>query len=108
MVVAPFAVTLTMWTVKENALNEERARGRDADLRTGFIVAFAQYVSKTRRLKKRTCGKLWGNPGRRPRTFEGDAQGPYISVQLLSARRCTFDTAHPDPAVHLETRRWLF
>ena len=24
-------------------------------------------------------------------TFERDAQGPYISVQLLSARRCTFE-----------------
>ena len=51
MVVAPFAVTPTMCvTVKENALNEERV-GRDvdvrADLRTGFIVAFAQYVTKT-------------------------------------------------------------
>ena len=93
MVVAPFAVTLTMWTVKESALNEERVRGRDADLRTSLIVAFAQYVTKTRRLKKRTCGRLWEHPGRRQRTFEGDAhgQGPYISVQLLSAKRCSFE-----------------
>ena len=51
------------------------------------VVAFAQYaVTKTWRLKKRTCGKLWGRPGRRPRTFEGDAQGPCMSsVQLLSS-----------------------
>ena len=50
------------------------------------------YVTKTWRLKKRTCGKLWGRPARRPRTFEGDAQGPCMSsVQLLSARRCTFE-----------------
>ena len=54
MVVAPFAVTLTMCvTVKENAviMNEERVRGRDVDvrvhLRTRFVVAFAQYVTKT-------------------------------------------------------------
>ena len=52
MVVAPFAVTLTMCvTVKENALNEERVRGKDvdvrADLRTSFVVAFALYVTKT-------------------------------------------------------------
>ena len=66
-------------TVEENALNEERVRGRDVDvrddLRTGFVVAFAQYMTKASRLKKRTCascGKLWGHPGRRPRTFEGD------------------------------------
>ena len=46
MVVAPFPVTLTMCvTVKANALNEERARGTDVDVRanTGFVVAFAQY-----------------------------------------------------------------
>ena len=52
MVVAPFAVTLAMFvTVKENALNEERVRERDVDVRanlqTGFVVAFAQYVTKT-------------------------------------------------------------
>ena len=52
MTVAPFAVTLTMCvTVKENTLNEERVRGRDvdvrADLQTGFVVAFVQYVAKT-------------------------------------------------------------
>ena len=52
MIVAPFAVTLTMCvTVKENALNEERVRGRDvdirADLRNGSVVAFVQYVAKT-------------------------------------------------------------
>ena len=60
------------------------------------VVAFAQCaVTKTWRLKKRTCGKLWARPGRRPRTFEGDAQGPCMSsVQLLSScqiRRCTFE-----------------
>ena len=34
MVVAPFPVTLTMCvTVKANALNEERVRGRDVDVR---------------------------------------------------------------------------
>ena len=49
-------------------------------------------MTKTWRLKKRTCGKLWGRPARRPRTFEGDAQGPCMSsVQLLSARRRTFE-----------------
>ena len=94
VVVAPFPVTLTMCvTVKANALNEERVRGTDVDVRanTGFVVAFAQYVTKTWRLKKRTCGKLWGRPARRPRTFEGDAQGPCMSsVQFLSARRRTF------------------
>ena len=95
MVVAPFPVTLTMCvTVKANAVNEEQVRGTDVDVRadTGFVVVFAQYVTKTSRHKKRTCGKLWGRPGRRPRTFEGDAQGPCMSsVQLLSARRCTFE-----------------
>ena len=95
VVVALFAVTLTRCvTVKANALNEERVRGTDVDVRvdTGFVVAFAQNVTKTWRLKKRTCGKLWGRPGRRPRTFEGDAQGPCMSsVQLVSARRCTFE-----------------
>ena len=86
MVVAPFAVTLTMWTVKENALNEERARGRDADLRTGFIVAFAQYVTKTRRLKKRTCGKLWGHPvGDRGRSKDRRRSRP---LHLGSAPLC--------------------
>ena len=42
--------TLTMCvTVKANALNEERVRGTDVDVRanTGFVVAFAQYVTKT-------------------------------------------------------------
>ena len=36
-------------TVKANALNEERVRGTDVDVRadTGFVVAFAQYVTKT-------------------------------------------------------------
>ena len=96
VVVAPFSVTLTMCvTVKANALHEERVRGRDldvrADLQTSFVVAFAQYVANTWRFKKCTCGKLWGRPDRRPRKFEGDAQGPYMSVQLLSARRCTFE-----------------
>ena len=46
VVVAPFPVTLTMCvTVKANALNEERVRGTDVDVRanTGFLVAFAQY-----------------------------------------------------------------
>ena len=50
MVVALFAVTLTRCvTVKANALNEERVRGTDVDVRadTGFVVAFAQYVTKT-------------------------------------------------------------
>ena len=81
-------------TVKANALNEERVRGTDVDVRanTGFVAAFAQYVTKTWRQKKRTYGKLWGRPARRPRTFEGDAQGPCMSsVQLLSARRRTFE-----------------
>ena len=95
VVVAPFPVTLTMcFTVKANALNEERVWGTDVDVRanTGFVVAFAQYVKKTWRLKKRTCGKLWGRQARRPRTFEGDAQGPCMSsVQLLSGRRRTFE-----------------
>ena len=79
VIVAPFPVTLTMCvTVKANALTEEQVRGTDVDVRadTGFVVAFAQYLTKTWRHKKRTCGKLWGRPGRRPRTFEGDAQGP--------------------------------
>ena len=95
VVVAPIPVTLTMCvTVEANALNEERVRGTHVDVRanTGFVVAFAQYVTKTWRLKKRTCGKLWGRPARRPRTFEGDAHGPCMSsVQLLSARRRTFE-----------------
>ena len=50
VVVAPFPVTLTMCvTVKANALNEERVQGLDVDVRadTGFVVAFAQYVTKT-------------------------------------------------------------
>ena len=50
VVAAPFPVTLTMCvTVKANALNEERVRGTDVDVRanTGFVVAFAQYVTKT-------------------------------------------------------------
>ena len=38
-------------TVKANALNEERVRGTDVDVHadrdTGFVVAFAQYVTKT-------------------------------------------------------------
>ena len=45
VVVAPFPVTLTMCvSVKANALNEERVRGTDVDVRadTGFVVAFAQ------------------------------------------------------------------
>ena len=45
VVVAPFRVTLTMCvSVKANALNEERVRGTDVDVRadTGFVVAFAQ------------------------------------------------------------------
>ena len=53
MVVALFAVLVTLTrcvtAVKANALNEERVRGTDADVRadTGFVVAFAQYVTKT-------------------------------------------------------------
>ena len=52
MVAAPFPMTLTMCTcvtVKANALNEERVRGTDVDVRanTGFVVAFAQFVTKT-------------------------------------------------------------
>ena len=50
VVVAPFPVTLMMCvTVKANALNEERVLGTDVDVRakTGFVVAFAQYVTKT-------------------------------------------------------------
>ena len=50
MVVVAFPVTLTMCvTVKANVLNEERVRGTDADVHahTGFVVAFAQYVTKT-------------------------------------------------------------
>ena len=50
MVVPPLPVTLKMCvTVKANALNEERVRGTDVDARanTGFVVAFAQYVTKT-------------------------------------------------------------
>ena len=51
VVVALFPVTLTMCvTLKANALNEERVRGTDADgvrADTGFVVAFAQYVTKT-------------------------------------------------------------
>ena len=97
VVAAPFPVTLTMCvTVKANALNEERVRGTDVDVRAnaGFVVAFAQYVTKTWRLKNRTCGKLWGRrrPARRQRTFGGDAQGPCMSsILLLSARRRTFE-----------------
>ena len=36
-------------TVKANALNEERVRGTDVAVHadTGFVVAFAQYVTKT-------------------------------------------------------------
>ena len=46
VVVAPLTMCVT---VKANALNEERARGTDVDVRanTGFVVAFAQYVTKT-------------------------------------------------------------
>ena len=47
---APLPLTLTMCvTVKANVLNEERVRGTDVDVRanTGFVVAFAQYVTKT-------------------------------------------------------------
>ena len=110
VVAAPFPVTLTMCvTVKANVQNEERMSTFVPT--PAVVVAFARYVTKTWRLKKRTSGELWGRPGRRPRTleFEGDAQGPCMSsVQLLSARRCTFgallSTAHP--AVHLEMRRW--
>ena len=41
MVVAPFALTLTMCvTVKENALNEERVRGRDVDVRVDLRTRF--------------------------------------------------------------------
>ena len=50
MVVAPFPVTLKKCvTVKANALNEERVRGTDVDVRanTGFVVAFTQYLTKT-------------------------------------------------------------
>ena len=50
MVVAPFPVTFTMCvTVKANTLNEERVRGTDVDVgaNTGFVVAFAQYMTKT-------------------------------------------------------------
>ena len=95
VVVAPFPVTLTMCvTVKANALNEERVWGTDVDVRanTGFVVAFAQYVTKTWRLKKRTCGKLRGRPARRQRTFEGDAQGPCMSsVNFFLPERRTFE-----------------
>ena len=108
VVVAPFPVTLTMCvTVKANALNEERVRGTDVDVRanTGFVVAFAQYVTKTWRLKKRTCGKLRGRPARRQRTFEGDAQGPCMSsINFFLPEGALLSTAHP--AVHLEMRRW--
>ena len=44
-------------TVKENALNEERVRGRDVDvrvdLRTRFVVAFAQHAVRDKDLKTR-------------------------------------------------------
>ena len=41
-------MTLTMCvTVKANALNEERVRDVDVRANTGFVVAFAQYVTKT-------------------------------------------------------------
>ena len=114
VVAAPFPVTLTMCVtviMKANALNEERVRGTDVDVRanTGFVVAFAQYVTKTQwRLKKRTCGKLWGRPARRPRTLEGDAQGPCkVACRRFSSslpEGALLSTAHP--AVHLEMRRW--
>ena len=45
-----FPVTLTMCvTVKANTLTEEQVRGTDVDVRadTGFVVAFAQYVTRT-------------------------------------------------------------
>ena len=38
-------------TVRENTVNEEQVGGRDVDVRTdlqtGFVLAFAQYVTKT-------------------------------------------------------------
>ena len=70
-------------------------RGTDVDVRadTGRCCGIRTVRDKDLRTQlKRTCGKLWGRPGRRPRTFEGDSQGPCMSsVQLLSARRCTFE-----------------
>ena len=49
-------------------------------------------VTKTLRLRKTAhlCGRLPGIT----RTFKGDVWGPYMSVQFLPARRCTFQTLH--------------
>ena len=84
VVAASFAVTLTMCvTVKANALKEERVRGRDvhADLQTGFFMSYShQLVTRTRILKV-------------------DVQGPYMSVQFLSARRCTLKAGPPLEAI---------
>ena len=110
VVVAPTPVTLTMCvTVKANALNEERVHGTDRCRRSCRHRPLLWHSHSTwQRLeklktqethrygqikkKKKSCGKLWGRPGRRPRTFEGDGQGPcMLSVQLFSARRCTFE-----------------
>ena len=115
VVVAPFPVTLTICvTVKANALHERGTSSRNGCRRSCrhrplLWHSHSTWQSRTWRLKKRTCGKLWGRPGRRPRTFEGDAQGLCMSsVQLLSARTSAegalLSTAHP--AVHLEMRRW--
>ena len=109
MVVAPFPVTLTMCvTVKANALNDERVRGTDVDVRadTGFVVAFAQYVTKrledSRNALVVSCGDVQvGDRGRSKETLRALACRRFSSSLPEGA---LLSTAHP--AVHLEMRRW--
>ena len=72
-------------------------RETDVDVRanTGFVVAFALYVTKTWRLKKRTCGKLYvGTSSSETADVRRRRSGPlHVVSQLLSSnsRRRTFE-----------------
>ena len=93
VVAAPFPVTLTMCvTVKANVLNEERM---STFVPTPALLWHShrtwQRLEDSRNALVVSCGEVQ-LAARRQRTFEGDAQGPCMSsVQLLSARRRTFE-----------------
>ena len=89
VIAAPFAVTLTMCvTVKGNALTEEWVGGMSVPTcRPALLCDIC--TSRWQRLED--SGNALVETSSIHRTFEGEVQGPYMSVQFLSVRRCTFE-----------------
>ena len=98
VVVAPFPVTLTMCvTVKANALNEERVRGTDVDVRAdtgrccGIRTVRSDKDLKTQETRALvvSCGDVQvGDRGRSKETLRALACRRFSSSP--AARRCTF------------------